>query len=152
MIIVPNVTWYVDEAGACKVFMHEGQTIRSFDSPTVADAEKTIASVAIDAFKMSQDDARAFATSAVAEQTKTAALPQNLSDHMALLEEQLTDTQQELAAANSKLASSEPHNPPAQATDGAAPVIGTGAAAAQGMTDSSGHNLPGGRFAPSPVT
>jgi hypothetical protein len=90
---VPNVTWYVDEAGACKVFMHHGDAIRSFWSASVAVAERTIASVAIDAFGMSQPDAEVFAQSAVAEQMKAAALPQTLSDHMELLQEQLSESQ-----------------------------------------------------------
>jgi hypothetical protein len=150
----PIVTWYVDDAGACKIFMHQGDTLRVFASPTVAAAEATIASVAIDAFKMSQDEARAFAAGAVADQVKVVTPPADLSAHMELLQDELTDSQAELAAANAKLASYEPHNPPEEETDGAAPVPVpvTGAAAGEGMTDSSGHNLPGGRYAPSPVT
>ena len=186
----PIVTWYVDESGACKVFMHEGDTVRIFSSPNVAAAEKTISAVCIDAFGMSQPDARAFAESEVGDYTKTAALPQTLADHMALLEEQLTDSQDhattmgsQLSAANSKIAALEaqnaeleksvvtltapklvpdapsttnvlPHNPPERETDGAASEQGSssGAAAADGgMTDSYGHALPGGKFAPSPA-
>lgn len=172
----PIVTWYVDESGACKVFMHRGDTLRVFPSPNIVTAERTIEAVSIDAFGMSQDEARAFASAAVADQVKVSTPPADLSEHMALLQDELTDTQAELAAANSKIAELEaqnadleksiatmtaipatnvlPHNPPARETDGAAPEQGPspGAAAADGaMTDSYGHALPGGKFAPSPA-
>jgi hypothetical protein len=134
---VPNITWYIAPDGSCKVFMHEGLTIRSFDSPNVATAERTIASVCIDAFGMDQPDALTFAESAVADQVKAAALPQTLSDHIALLQEQLTESQAE--AAELRRTAADTHKTPEQ-TEGAAPVAssGTGAAAASAAVPASG--------------
>jgi hypothetical protein len=126
---VPNITWYIAPDGSCKVFMHEGLIIRSFDAANVAAAERAISAVCIDAFRMPQPDAMTFAESAVADQVKAAALPQTLSDHIALLQEQLTESQAE--AAELRRAATDTHKTPEQ-TEGASPVAsnGTGAAAA----------------------
>ena len=95
----PNIVWYVDPTGACKIFMHANNVVRSFDAPNPAAAQRTIASVAIDAFAMSQADAEALAHQAIEDQTAAAALPKTLSDHVLLLQEQMDDHDRELTEA-----------------------------------------------------
>lgn len=102
----PIVTWYVVPSGVCKLFVHGGDTLRVFTAPNYEKAQKMLAAVLIDAFKMAQPDAQAFAASAVKAQQEEAELPATLQDHVALLQEQLTDTQDEAAEARKDLAAS----------------------------------------------
>ena len=87
----PNVVWYVDPTGACMIFMHAGNIVRSSAAANVHVAQRTIASVAISEFDMPQPEAEALAERSVQAQTAAVALPKTLSDHVTLLQEQMAD-------------------------------------------------------------
>jgi hypothetical protein len=130
----PIVSWYVGADGSCMVFMHSGTTIRSFSSPSVVAAQRTIVSVAISEFGVENAEAAKLAAVAVAQQMKVADVPENLSEHMQLLaaaqagkaaaENQVRGLQQQLAAANARIAGLErpPLIAPAPVTAPAASV------------------------------
>ena len=129
----PNVTWFVDPAGACTVFMHEGDVVRHFTSPTVEIAERSIVSVSIDAFGMTQAEAEEFAAMAVADHTDSASLP----DHVKLLQEQLADSQKTVTEHEATIAKLQADNK--TLADGVAKLTKI-QTAATGPTGSPGHN------------
>jgi hypothetical protein len=126
----PNVTWYTAADGSCRVFMHAGDTVRIFTAPTVAAAEQSIVSVCVDAFGMDQETAKAFASEQVDAQQQIATAPDTMSDHVALLQEQLTEAQakiEELEAQIVKLTTPSPPTPtdvgvPSSGPSGASPT------------------------------
>ena len=114
--MTPTVSWYVAPDGSCRVFMHEGDIIRSFPAASVAAAQNVIVSVALAEFGMVQPEAGKLAQAAVADQMKVGTLPETTSDHMKLLADaraglqtanaQNVQLRQQLAAAQQRIAPS----------------------------------------------
>lgn len=95
----PNVVWYVAPDGTCMVFMHAGDIVRTASAPNVDQAQRTIVSVAIDAFGMDQASASQLAEKSNADRLSAIDIPKILSDHVTLLQEQMADHDRQLTEA-----------------------------------------------------